>query len=216
MRHTEARAIIKDAWRSVFGREGTLSELQLAQAVGWIETAYGRAWKPPGQNSKNWGAVHAGASWKGPTFSYKESHPNENGISVPYMAGFRIYVSDLEGAADMIKRITSGGLLKRRAKDHPWDPPQHIAAACAHTANVRVAIVRPAMAAGDAYAFSEAMYWSVYYEGFGKDPSTRISHHYDAIKKTVIAQCNALHEPPDALEACLTGEELDAIEKGAA
>lgn len=110
--HQWARPIVTAALRSLLGREPTLAEIQYGQAVGWLETSYGRGWKKPPQKcidqgmpidyagaqaSNNWGAVHATGSQ--PSFKWCDSKPNGE----VYAQAFRVYPSPEEGAKDKLR-----------------------------------------------------------------------------------------------------------------
>jgi hypothetical protein len=75
MDHKSAREVIIAAFKQKMGREPSLAEAQLAQAVGAIESSYGQGWKGTGKGSNNWGAVQT----KGPGFSYQDSRPTAEG-----------------------------------------------------------------------------------------------------------------------------------------
>lgn len=206
MTDAEARLVVVEAWRSVHHATPTRAQAQLCQAVGWLETRYGRGWKPVGAQSHNWGAVQQG-NWKGATFEYTDTRPNADGTSTPYRVGFRAYATDIEGCADMIRRITTGGIVHREA---PLDLRETVSRS---GKSPRAALIMPALLDADAAAFSACMYWTVYYQGHGVDHETRIRHHLTAVKSAVVRQVRSTGEPPDALERVLVGEELDALDE---
>lgn len=177
--HTEARAIICEAFRRVFGREPNRTEAQCAQAVGYIESGYGAHWKPPGVDSNNWGAIQAGGSWKGETFVYTDTRPNPDGTSTPYQIAFRKYPTPIEGAVDLVKRVYTGGKGIGREK-----------------------AVHPFAAKGDTLGFSTGLYDTVYYQGFGPTREDRIRNHHRGLMRAISAMATEIGEPmPDGSDA---------------
>lgn len=60
--HLQAKAILHDAWLTVFGRPPSASELAYTQAIAWLENQYGRAGQFAAMASAgqfNWGSLHA-------------------------------------------------------------------------------------------------------------------------------------------------------------
>lgn len=110
--HKWARPIAESALAMVLQRKPELAELQYGQAIGWVETNYGKGWVrcPAGcqgecdiagaQASNNWGAVQAKS---GPSFQWCDSHPDGK----TYKQRFRRYDSPRDGAADMMGHIFS-------------------------------------------------------------------------------------------------------------
>jgi hypothetical protein len=92
--HVQAHGIILQAFANDRGRAPTAAEAEASQSVGHHETGYGRYWKPPGQDSHNWGAVQT----RGPGFSYQDSSP-DTGV---YTVNFKVYPDDIAGAQDFI------------------------------------------------------------------------------------------------------------------
>lgn len=191
--HTAARALCIVAFEKVFGRPPSRSEAQLCQAVGFIETGYGSGWKPPGVGSNNIGAIQRG-QWKGKTFQYTDTRPNDDGTSTKYCIEFRWYDTPLDGWVDLVKRVYTGGLYG--GKIGPY----------------RQTMVLGPASQGNSKAFSEGLYDTVYYQGFGKDRETRIRNHHKQVVAAVRAQAKELKEPLAAFEDEYTGEELDALE----
>lgn len=178
MNHTTARAIITSAFFRRFGRNPTRPEAQLVQAIGDLETDYGRGWKPPGTDSHNWGAIQAHSGWRGPTFSYFDTKPQPDGTSKRYEQAFRAYATDEEGASDLIRTVYLADF--------------------ANTNRDRELVVLPRARAGDTLGFSTGLYDTGYYEGFGRDKAERIRHHHAAVLRSIIEQCHELGEPmPD-------------------
>lgn len=164
----DMRQVLCEAFRRQFGREGKRCEMQCLQAVAWLETSYGAGWKPPGAGSWNFGACQAGASWRGATFVYTDTHPNKDGTSTPYSVKFRAYPSAIEGAVDLVKIVY---------------------------VNAGRFVVLAAAGREDTMGFSIALRDTGYYEGFGATVGERISHHHDAVVKAIRKQCKALGEP---------------------
>lgn len=164
----DMRQLCAEAFRRHFGREGSRSELQCLQAVAWLETSYASGWKPPGDGSWNFGAMQAGASWGGASFSYTDTHPLSDGTSRPYTVKFRAYASAEAGVEDLLKIV-----FVARGRE----------------------AARVAAAKADVAAFSAALHATGYYEGFGATVGERIAHHADAVRKAILRQCRALSEP---------------------
>jgi peptidoglycan hydrolase-like protein with peptidoglycan-binding domain len=169
--HADARAQAAVGYWLHFGREVTLPELQILCGIGWLETRYGSAWpQGRGAGSNNMGAVQATAAWTGETFTSKDTHPQPDGSSIPYIVKFKVYPTPEEGWADVAKIAF---------KTAP--------------ANVLLAAQK-----GDIYSVSRGMYYNGYYEGFGKNAKERIQHHYEALYKGIVLANQTLGQPmPD-------------------
>lgn len=169
MKHAEARKYVTLAFADVIGREGSLSELQCLQAIGWLETNYGAAWHGPGVGSNNMGAIQTGAGWHGAIFAYTDTHPNKDGTSTPYQIGFRKYGTATAGFDDLCRVV--------------------------YTALDRATRVLPAAGACDLLAFSTELHRApCYYEGFGATDADRIEHHHAAVVNAIKLQCAELGE----------------------
>ena len=111
--HAWARPIVESAAALVLQRAPTLAELQYGQAIGSLETSYGKGWVrcPKGcdgqcdisgaQASNNWGAVQAKGS--DASFQWCDSHPDGS----TYKQRFRSYETPKDGAADMLGHVFS-------------------------------------------------------------------------------------------------------------
>lgn len=144
-----------------------VSVAQAAQAVGWLESRYGTAWKGAGVGSHNWGCIQGGRPpCSAMSFLYTDSSPNADGTSTPYSICFKKYASATLGAADLV----AVALSKR---------PKVLAAA----------------RRADWYGVSAELYNSRYYEGFGSTPAIRIGNHHKALWGSVRALAAALQEP---------------------
>jgi peptidoglycan hydrolase-like protein with peptidoglycan-binding domain len=183
--HGDARQVVHEAFRRVFERAPTRSEAQCVQAVGWLETGYGQHWRPPGDRSNNWGAIQAHAGWTGPIFSYTDTRPNEDGTSTPYEQAFRAYRSAAKGATDLVRVVFTGGRNPVLGSHVRFDDPL----------GARHVLALPAATRGDTYAFSGALYDTVYYQGFGRDRSERVEHHHAAVLNACAAMARELREP---------------------
>lgn len=131
MLHSEARDVLKDAFRKVASRAPTDQELGYCQAVAWLETLYGRG----GQFSKlvsqgvyNWGAL--------------ETRKNADGSCPPGTAAgkdvgevcFYAYPSDRDAALAFLsvlltKRRSPGGPLTQSIVDAMKGTPLDVATA---------------------------------------------------------------------------------------
>lgn len=163
--HVDARQFAIKGFELKLGCEPTIPEVQLLQAVGQLETSYGEGWKGAGVGSNNMGAIIAGHSWKGETFTYTDTYPDSNGVNHSYQTEFRKYPDEASGWEDLANIVYD-------------DRPSVLAAATA----------------GDSYGFSAAMYQTGYYAGFGKNASERIGNHHRLLSRCLIAQCRALGE----------------------
>jgi hypothetical protein len=90
-----ARAAIQKVYPDLASNE---RKVRLVAAVGWHETGYGSWWKQPGVGSNNMGAITAGSSWKGQTFAYQDSNPDQT-----YVTNFRKYATPQDGWDDLAK-----------------------------------------------------------------------------------------------------------------
>lgn len=107
-RHRWARPIVRNALKSILGREPSIAELQYGQSVGWLESSYGSGWGkcpcPGGEGcdvaaakaSNNWGAVQ---SRDGSGFDWCDTHPDGS----TYRQKFRMYPTPEAGAADKLR-----------------------------------------------------------------------------------------------------------------
>lgn len=99
-RHKWARGVLERAAQAR-GLTPSRAELQGWAAVALVETQYGAGWKPPMVGSNNWGAVQA---VKGqPSRQWQDQHPD----GTVYQQAFREYATPEEGAADLIRHLTT-------------------------------------------------------------------------------------------------------------
>lgn len=103
---TYARDIMIQAWNKLYGRDPTLAERQLSQAVGRLETYYGRAGQFKG--SHNWGAVQHSRPKDGqcPPGSFLGRDTLNGTKATEYPICERSYPNDLEGATHMLKILS--------------------------------------------------------------------------------------------------------------
>lgn len=167
--HLGMRILLRQAFKDRFGRDPSLPEVQCVQAVAWLESSYGRGWRPPGVDSFNLGAIQAGSSWGGDTFQYTDTRPNPDGTSTPYVTKFRKYKSAREGADDLVRVV--------------------------YQARERDRYVLPFASAGDTLGFSRGLHKTAYYEGFGRTVEDRIRNHHKAVVEACERQARALAEP---------------------
>lgn len=184
------RILVKHSLHQLNGVEPSRPECQLVQAVARLETGYGDHWHGPGVGSNNMGAIQAGGAWHGDTFSYTDTSPNPDGTSTPYPAKFRKYATPEAGTLDLCKVVLTGGKPPGREK-----------------------LVAPAAKAGDIHGFSAGLYDTVYYQGFGRTRTERISHHQAAVFNACAAMAHALGElmpdgstPPEPVHVFQLGD----------
>lgn len=190
--HRTIRSQVFEGFKRKFGREATLQEAQFLHAVGMLETSCGTGWKGAGAGSFNMGAITAGPAWKGATFEYRDSYPDENGIDHWYTTKFRKYASAVEGWEDLANIMY---------EDRPT--------------------VLKAATAGDAYGVSAALYETKYYAGRGKTIKERIAGHHAAVTRSLITICKALGEqlpsgeelPRKTLRRGDTGEDVKVLQR---
>ena len=165
MNHVQARQVMLQAWPSAIGGTPDLPELQIAQALAWLESSYGQGWKPPCSGSNNWGAIQSGRPPCGSDGClYTDTSPQADGSSVPYSVCFRVYASPVEGAAAAIRTM--------------------------YVSNGRGKVLAAAKR-GAIYDAAAALYDTSYYQGFGATRAVRVQHYADALAKNVQAIAKA-------------------------
>lgn len=119
-----ARTIIVPAFAKATGQDGTIFALQVCQAVARYESSYGRGWDTEeGNAAHNWGSVQctkAQVAAGVPCFAHHDSFPD----GTKYDTYFRVYDSDVDGAADMIKYIWRSAqteILAATSTDDVWE-----------------------------------------------------------------------------------------------
>jgi hypothetical protein len=195
--HRDARIMICEGFRKLFGHEPARHVAQLVQCVGIIESGYGQYWRAHVFDQlkakygaepafPTWGAVTAGKSWTGKTFSHGDTRPNSDGSDTPYVTLFRAHDSLGDAAKDLVKQVY--------LVEPPGYPPRH-------------KTVLPAANAGDVYGFSFALYG--YYLGRGKTKEERVAGHHKAVVNAMARMCKALGEdPPNKIDAAAYNEAL--------
>lgn len=192
LNHQAIRWQVREGFKRKFGREATLQEAQLLHAVGMLETSCGTGWKGVGSGSFNMGAITAGPAWKGKTFEYRDSYPDERGVDHWYTTKFRKYDNAVDGWADLANIMY---------EDRPS--------------------VFKAATAGDAYGVSAALFETKYYAGRGKTVKERIAGHHAALLRALITICRSLDEdlpsgeelPRKTLRRGNTGEEVKVVQR---
>lgn len=208
--HRDARILICEGYRRVWGVEPLRHVAQLVQCVALLEAHYGQGWGKPvwddlearygaGPHYPTWGAITAGREWAGKIFAHRDSRPKPDGTSEWYTTNFRVHETAAEAAQDLVRIVT---LVEPRG----------------YTA--RHAVVMKAARAGDPYAFSASLYDTGYYRGFGPDRATRIAGHHKAVTRSLNTICKALGEEPPSLAAAalavLNEAEAEAEQRSAA
>jgi len=154
-----------------------LSVVQSVQAVGYLETGYGKFWKGAGVGSKNWGATQRGRPPCDPanSFLYTDTHPTDTGGSVTYSVCFNKFATDDLGAKNLVDEV-----YEKRPK------------------------VLDAARSGSLPNVSKELFLARYYEGFGSTPAERIAHHYKALFSSAVAIAHALGEPAPPPQGLVT------------
>lgn len=176
-----ARGIIIQAFQKVMGREPTIAEAELVQAVAKLESNYGKAWgSGEAGQSHNWGAIQT-QNPNVPSFSHNDTRPNEKGQSVTYQTKFRSYPDDVSGAADVVFNVYKAGRKQRKINM----PAQNANGPEITDGPGRGEACLKAAEAQDIMKFSAAMFWTGYYEGFGSSFKARIETHAKAMDQRV-------------------------------
>lgn len=111
-----AASLIEAGWRAEFGRDPEPGELVGALAQSHAESSWGRGWKGPCAESRNWGAIHG--YYKGqscPGVDTVDGRP-----STAYETAIRAYPSHEEGAADFV-HVAYGTRWSPQAAMQDWD-----------------------------------------------------------------------------------------------
>jgi hypothetical protein len=204
--HRDARILICEGYRRVWGVEPLRHVAQLVQCVALLEAHYGQGWGKvvwddlearygAGPHYPTWGAITAGREWTGKIFAHRDSRPKSDGSSEWYETNFRVHKNLEEAAQDLVRIVT---LAEPRGY-----PARH-------------KVVMPAAKLGDAYAFSAALYDTGYYRGFGATRAERIAGHHSAVVRSLNSICKALgEEPPSLAAAAVAVAEQQAAEADA-
>lgn len=95
-----ALGVIDRAWRMIHGRDPSETERLFVAALSRGESYYGKAYG----EAKNWGSIHASRPPCGPG-SIPWTDKDANGR--PYPICMRSYSTDEEGAADVVRQLTT-------------------------------------------------------------------------------------------------------------
>lgn len=94
-----AAGIVSEAWNQQVGREPSRFELLYAMCWSRLESSWGAGWGGACVGSHNWGAVQAKDGQPG--CDWHDTYPNGQ----TYEQRFRVYPSDLDGAADFVRHL---------------------------------------------------------------------------------------------------------------
>lgn len=187
-KHRWAAGIVNQAFQQVMGRSPTPAERQIVQAVSWAESNYGAGWgkgkSTSGQGSNNWGAVQTRSDTT-PSFVHGDSSAEGK-----YQIRFKAYSTPTAGAADVVKLLFKSGRKqqmpdpkhKQRTMGGPIPGPG------------RGELIQMAAQQGDTMAFSRAMWYTTYFEGFKPDFTENIKSHANTMQKNVDAIATANNE----------------------
>jgi hypothetical protein len=191
--HRDARILICEGYRRLFGHEPIRPVAQLIQTVGVLESNYGTGWSKHVWDQlkakygdtqllyPTWGAITAGREWLGKTFEHKDSKPKADGTNEWYVTSFRVHETPAEAAQDLARIVCLA--------EPKGYPPRH-------------KVVLPAALKGDVHGFSAGLYDTGYYRGFGKTREERIAGHHKAVTNALARICKSLGEdPPNTVDA---------------
>lgn len=189
--HQWAANIVNQAFKQVMGRSPNKAERQIVMAVSSLESGYGRGWgkgqSTSGEGSHNWGAVQT-YSKTTPTFTHGDSSAEGK-----YNTRFKAYPDDISGAADVVRLLFKGS-----RKQHMPDPNHEQRALGPEIPGPgRGELITEATENGDTLAFSKAMWYTSYYEGFASTFTKRIADHAKGIQNKINAIASALGEAPE-------------------
>lgn len=186
-----ARGIIVAAFKKVMGRAPTLAEAQLAQAVGKIETNYGKSWKGEGAKSHNWGAIQDWSKKKTNNFKSTDiAAGTKDKPAQKYKVNFKSYPDDISGAADLINNI-----FKTNRPQYKITPDRQFPAGSVVPGPGRGELCLAAAAAGDIMKFSAAMYHTGYYGGTASTWQERIKIHAKGLESIIRSMASSIGEP---------------------
>jgi hypothetical protein len=181
--HQWAAGVVNVAFEREMGRPPTPAERQLVMAVGNLESSYGRGWKAgKGKGSHNWGAVQ---SRDGSGFSHEDSS-----VQGKYVTKYKSYPDDISGAADVVRL-----LFKSAAKQQMPDPKNKFRTLGGPIPGPsRGELITEAAKIGDTLAFSRAMWYTSYFEGFATDFTDRMKDHATGVQQRIDKIASALGE----------------------
>jgi hypothetical protein len=188
--HQWAAGIVNQAFQQVMGRAPTAAERQIVMAVSNLESGYGRGWgkgkSTAGQGSHNWGAVQT-RSQTNPGFTHQDSSSEGK-----YQVRFKSYTDDVSGAADVVRL-----LFKGERKQQIPDPNRKFRTLGGSIDGPgRGELIEMASQQGDTLAFSRAMWYTTYFEGFNEDFTKNIRDHAQGIQNRINEIASALGEQP--------------------
>lgn len=161
--HVGFAETVRQAFQQVHGRLPTLAERQGIQALCARETSYGRGWHGAGEGSHNQGAVSAGKPPCGDgSFQTTDSYPNDDGTSTPFEQCYRIYSSDVDGAADVVRLLTT-------KRPTVWER----------------------MRAGDLWGMGLELYRTKYYGSTGATETERVANYVNPMAKIIAEMAKA-------------------------
>lgn len=188
--HNWAAGIVNQAFEQVMGRAPTPAERQIVMAVSNLESGYGRGWgkgkSTAGEGSHNWGAVQT-RSKTAPGFTHGDSSAQGK-----YTVRFKSYPDDVAGAADVVRLLFKSG----RKQQLPNPAKGQRAQGGEIPGPGRGDLIQQAAQQGDTLAFSRAMWYTTYFEGFKPDFTQNIKAHADGIQRRLGSISTALGEAP--------------------
>jgi peptidoglycan hydrolase-like protein with peptidoglycan-binding domain len=102
--HAEARSLSNKAFVAVYGHAPSLGERQFLQAIGCVETSYGKGWRGDGIGSNNIGAIQApGGPPCNPATSFETTDTHEDGST--YSWCYKRYATLLDGWIDLVRTL---------------------------------------------------------------------------------------------------------------
>lgn len=185
--HKWAANVVNQAFQRVMGRMPSPAERQIVMAVSDLESNYGKGWKQgKGAGSHNWGAIQT-RSKTAPSFFHQDSSAEGK-----YITRFKAYPDDVAGAADVVS-----SLFKNNRKQQKPNPEKGYRTLGGEIPGpTRGQLIEDAAKQGDTLAFSKAMWYTTYFEGFGKDFTDRIKKHAQGIQNRINSIASALGESP--------------------
>lgn len=189
-KHRWAAGIVNQAFNQVMGRDPSIAERQIVQAVAWGESNYGGGWgkgkSTSGAGSNNWGAIQT-RSKTDPSFVHGDSSAEGK-----YKIRFKSYDTPTDGAADVVRQ-----LFKSTRKQQMPDPNRKQRTLGGSIEGPgRGELISMAAQQGDTLAFSKAMWYTTYFEGFKPDFTENISAHAKMMQKNVDDIAAANNENP--------------------
>lgn len=101
-KHRQARAVVLEAFQ-LAGVSPTPAKVQYVQAVGYLETGYGRWPFGAVPNQNNWGAVQCPSG--APDSECTAAAQDSKASGAKYSVRFRAYPTPAAGAADLVRNV---------------------------------------------------------------------------------------------------------------